>query len=96
MLRVGDVAVARQLVALVPVLASALAVALPGDRRDTAAGLAELAGGEPEPVALVVAERPRVLEQVAREVLQALEALRVEHQLLVAEGERRVEDGARE
>ena len=31
-LRVGDVAVAGQLIALVAVLASALAIALPGDR----------------------------------------------------------------
>ena len=47
-LGVGDVAVAGQLVALVAVLASALAVALTGDRRNTAARFAELAGGEPE------------------------------------------------
>ena len=47
-LGVGDVAVAGQLVALVAVLAAALAVALPGDRRHAATGLAELAGGEPE------------------------------------------------
>ncbi len=47
-LGVGDVAVAGELVALVAVLAAALAVALPGDRRHAAAGLAELAGGQPE------------------------------------------------
>jgi hypothetical protein len=47
-LGVGDVAVAGELVALVAVLASALAVALSGDRGDTTAGFAELAGGEPE------------------------------------------------
>ena len=47
-LGVRDVAVAGELVALVAVLASALAVALAGDRRHAAAGLAELAGGEAE------------------------------------------------
>ena len=47
-LGVGDVAVAGQLIALVAVLAAALAVALPGDRRDPAARFAELAGGQPE------------------------------------------------
>ena len=47
-LGVGDVAVARQLVALVAVLAAALAVALTGDRRHAATRLAELAGGQPE------------------------------------------------
>ena len=43
MLGIGDVAVPRQLVALVAVLAAALTVALTGDRRDAATGLAELA-----------------------------------------------------
>ncbi len=47
-LGVGDVTVAGQLVALVAVLATTLAVALPGDRRHPATGFAELAGGEPE------------------------------------------------
>ena len=47
-LGVGDVAVAGELVALVAVLPTALAVALPGDRRHAAARLAELARGQPE------------------------------------------------
>ena len=47
-LGVGDVAVAGELVALVALLATALAVALPGDGGDATAGLAELAGGEAE------------------------------------------------
>ncbi len=47
-LRVGDVPIARELIALVAVLPPALAVALPGDRRHAAAGLAVLAGGEAE------------------------------------------------
>ena len=48
MLGIGDVAVARELVAFVAVLAAALAVALAGDRRDAAPGLAELARGQAE------------------------------------------------
>ncbi len=48
MLGIGDVAVAGELVALVAVLAAALAVALPGDRGDTAPRLTELAGGQTE------------------------------------------------
>jgi hypothetical protein len=46
--RVGDVAVAGELVAFVAVLPPALPIALAGDRGDPAAGFAELAGGQPE------------------------------------------------
>ncbi len=48
MLWVRDITVARQLVTLVAVLASALAVALAGNGRHAAAGFAELAGREPK------------------------------------------------
>jgi hypothetical protein len=56
-LRIGDVAVARQLVTLVPVLAPALAVALTSDGRDPASRLAVLAGRQTE-----VDARPHVLD----------------------------------
>ena len=48
MLGVGDVAPARELVALLPVLAAALAVGLADDGAVAALGLADAAGGEHE------------------------------------------------